>query len=117
MSLWVLTTETLRGGGWNAENVHMAYTDAKGGFSIMDGINAERDYGNYLAALGLQALGLDRLNALIKDGQTSGAVDRTTATRMRQLIRELEKDGRIANAEPLTAEIDEKVRAVARFAR
>lgn len=64
----------------------------------------------------ISCCGMDRLNALIKDGQASGAVDRTTATRMRQLIRELGKDERIMDAEPLTAEVDENVRAVSRFA-
>jgi hypothetical protein len=62
-------------------------------------------------------LGLDRLNAIIRDGQASEALDRTTATRMRQLARELGQNEKLTSTEPLTAEIDEKVRAVARFAR
>jgi hypothetical protein len=36
---------------------------------------------------------------------------------MRQLVRELGQDEMLTDATPLTAEIDEKVRAVARFAR
>src|SRR5208283_2619996 len=70
-----------------------------------------------LAALGLQSLGLDRAQEIIRDGLASKALDRVTASRMRALFRKLAKDDRITNTEPLTAEIDEKVRAVARFAR
>jgi len=95
---------------------YLAIPKRKEVYLNMDGITA-KGLERTLAALGLQALGLDRLNALIKDGQASGTVDRTTATRMRQLVRELGKDERIADAEPLTAEVDAKVRAVARFAR
>jgi hypothetical protein len=70
-----------------------------------------------LAALGLQALGLDRAQEIIRDGLASGALDRVKASRMRALFQELGQDERITNTEPLAAEIDEKVRAVARFAR
>jgi hypothetical protein len=83
---------------------------------VMDGLTTKR-LERSLAALGLQTLGLDRLAAIIRDGQASGALDRTTATRMRQLARELGQDGKLTDTEPLTQEIDEKVRAVARFAR
>lgn len=70
-----------------------------------------------LAAFGLQALGLDGVERIIRGGLASGALDRVKASRMRALLRELAKDERITNTEPLTAEIDEKVRTVARFAR
>jgi hypothetical protein len=83
---------------------------------IMEGMTTKR-LERSLAALGLHELGLDRLNAIIRDGQASEALDRTTATRMRQLARELGQDEKLTSTEPLTAEIDEKVRAVARFAR
>lgn len=95
---------------------YLAIPKRKRAIIVMDGITTKQ-LERSLAALGLQALGLDRLNALIKDGQTSGAVDRTTATRMRQLVRELGKDERITDLEPLTAEVDEKVRAIAMYSR
>lgn len=82
----------------------------------MDGITP-KGFERTLAALGLQAIGLDRAQEIIRDGLASGALDRVKASRMRALFRELAKDERITNTEPLTAEIDEKVRAVARFAR
>ncbi len=70
-----------------------------------------------LAALGLQSLGLDRAESIIRDGLASGELDRVKASRMRALFRELARDERITNTEPLTEEVDEKVRSVARFAR
>lgn len=70
-----------------------------------------------LAALGLQALGLDGAERIIRDGLASGALDRVKASRMRALSRELARAERITNTEPLTEEVNEKVRAVARFAR
>jgi hypothetical protein len=82
----------------------------------MDGMTP-KGFERTLAAIGLQSLGLDRAQEIIRDGLASKALDRVTASRMRALFRELAKDERITNTEPLTAEIDEKVRAVARFAR
>jgi hypothetical protein len=82
----------------------------------MDGMTP-KSFERTLAALGLQALGLDRAQEIIRDGLVSGALDRVKASRMRALFRELARDERITNTEPLTEEVDEKVRAVARFAR
>lgn len=82
----------------------------------MDGITTKQ-LERSLAALGLQALGFDRLYAIIRDGQASGAFDRTTASRMRDLVMRLGRDERLTNLEPLTSELDMKVRAVARFKR
>ncbi|MGA2547529.1 MAG: hypothetical protein ABSF43_13325 [Rectinemataceae bacterium] len=82
----------------------------------MDGMTP-KGFERTLAALGLQALGLDRAQEIIRDGLASGALDRVKASRMRALFRELARDERITSTAPLTAEIDEKVRATARYAR
>lgn len=117
MSPWeLLEPEAYAGAVERWKRFYLAIPKRREACLRMDGITAKQ-LERSLAALGLQALGLDRLNALIKDGQASGAVDRTTATRMRQLVQELGKDERITDLEPLTAEVDMKVRAVARFAR
>jgi hypothetical protein len=82
----------------------------------MDGITPRR-FKATLAALGLQSLGLDRAQEIIRDGLASGGLDRMTASRIREDLRELSRDEWITNTEPLTEEVDTKVRAVARFAR
>jgi hypothetical protein len=97
------------------ERFYFSIPKIRGVYMPMDGMTTKR-LERSLAALGLHALGLDCLIAIIQDGQASGALDRTTATRMRQLVRILGQDGKLTNTEHLTAEIDEKVRAVARAA-
>ncbi len=83
---------------------------------IMNGMTP-KGFKDTLAALGLQALGLDRAETIIRDGLASGALDRLKASRMRADLRELAKDSRVTTTEALTDEIDSKVRAIARFAR
>ena len=70
-----------------------------------------------LAALGLQALGLDRADAILRQGLASGELSRVTASRIRADLREMAKDGRITSTAPLTDELDGKVRAIVRSAR
>jgi hypothetical protein len=82
----------------------------------MSGMTPKR-FKETLAALGLQSLGLDRAESIIRDGLASGTLDRMAAYRIRADLRELARDERITSTEPLTEEIDEKVRAFARFAR
>jgi hypothetical protein len=82
----------------------------------VDGLTPKRAE-RALAALGLQAFGLDRWDASIRDARESGAVDKSTAQRLRALARELIHDTRICEPDALTEELDAKVLTVARFAR
>jgi len=85
-------------------------------FMQLDGLTAKKAERS-LAALGLQTLGLDRWDASIRDAREAGKVDKSTAQRLRELARELVRDTRICEPDALTAELDTKVRTVARFAR
>jgi len=85
------------------------------GCFAMDGMTPSR-FKETLAALGLQSIGLDRAEIIIRDGQASGALNRRNASRIRRDLRELARNERITDTEPLTAEIDEKVRVVVRAA-
>jgi hypothetical protein len=69
------------------------------------------------AAMGLNDLGMDRAESIIREGQKKGEINRITASRMRVAIRELEKDSRISTVEPNTAELDSKVRDIIESAR
>jgi len=79
----------------------------------MDGMTPSR-FKETLAAFGLQSLGLDPAESIIRDGQAYGALNRRNASRIRRDLRELARNERISDTGRLTAEIDEKVRAVAR---
>jgi len=68
-----------------------------------------KDFDRIYMAVGIQVLGLDRLQTMIKAGQKIGDIDKVTASRARAKIRELGQDERITGREKLTAEIDEKV--------
>ena len=70
-----------------------------------------------LAVLGLHALGLDGVDRIIREGRYTGDIDRVVASRIRGLVRELQKDTRVSSTEENTAELDGKVRAVMQAAR
>lgn len=70
-----------------------------------------------LAAVGLSSLGLDRANEIIRGGVQTGDIDKVSASRIRALLKHIYQEDRITDTEPLTAELDSKVRAVAMFAR
>jgi len=85
-------------------------------FMRIDGLTPKRAE-RALAALGLQALGLDHWDATIRDAQASGALNKSNAGRLRELARDLIQDSRICEPDTLTAELDTKVRVLAPFAR
>lgn len=82
----------------------------------MDGITTKQ-VARTLATIGLQSMGLDRMEAIIREAQQSGGIDRVTACRIRVLVRELQKDTRISSTEENTAELDDKVRTIMQTAR
>ncbi|MFZ2635663.1 MAG: hypothetical protein WAX33_04925 [Rectinemataceae bacterium] len=82
----------------------------------MDSITPKQ-WERMLAVLGLQSLGLDRTEAIIREAQQVGDIDRVTAHRIRGLVRELQRDTRVSSTEENTAELDGKVRTIMQTAR
>lgn len=98
------------------KRAYFAIPKGRAVFMQVDGLTPKRAE-RALAVMGLQALGLDRWDASIRDTREAGKVDKSTAQRLRELTRELVRDTRICEPDTLTAELDTKVRTVARFAR
>jgi hypothetical protein len=77
----------------------------------IDGMTA-KGLEDALAAIGLKSIRPDRLEAIIQDGSRGGKVKRTTASRMRDLVRKLGQDKNISDFTPLAKEVDELVRSI-----
>ena len=83
-------------------------------FVLNTSTKTSKQFEQYLAAYGLQSLGLDRALTLIREGQVAGCIDRVNASRIRSNLREMIQDTRISSTDEHTAELDDKVNEMLR---